>query len=42
VRAALKLGDAERVVALIHLGPALSEPPEKERTPLEGILQFVP
>jgi nitroreductase len=42
VRAALKLADAERVVALIHLGPALSEPPEKERTPLEGILQFVP
>ena len=31
VREALRLGDDERVVALIHLGPKVSEPPEKER-----------
>jgi len=42
VRAALGLGDGERIVALIHLGPVLSEPAAKERAPLEAILQFVP
>jgi nitroreductase len=42
VRAALELGADERVVALIHLGPALSEPPAKERAPLEAVLQFLP
>ena len=31
VREALQLGADERVVALIHLGPKVSDPPEKER-----------
>lgn len=42
VRAALALGDEEHMVALIHLGPVLSEPAAKERAPLEAILQFLP
>lgn len=41
VRAALALGDDERVVALIHLGPPLSEPPAKERAPLDDVLRFL-
>jgi nitroreductase len=42
VRAALTLGDDERVVALIHLGPALSPPPSRERLPLDRVLRFLP
>jgi nitroreductase len=42
VRGILGLREAERVVALIHLGPPLSEPPEKERLPLEDVLSVLP
>ena len=42
VREVLGLGDDERVVALIHLGPPVSAPPEKERLPLEAVLTFLP
>lgn len=42
VRAALGLAQEERVVALIHLGPAVSEPPSKERAPLDEVLRILP
>jgi nitroreductase len=42
VREALGLAVGERVVALIHLGPAVSEPPPKERLALDDVLQFLP
>jgi nitroreductase len=38
-RTVLQLEPAEDIVALIHLGPAVSEPPEKERTPVDGVLR---
>jgi len=38
-RTVLGLGVDEEVVALIHLGPAVSEPPEKERAALDDVLQ---
>ena len=37
-RAVLGLG-VEEVVALIHLGPVVSEPPQKERASLDDVLQ---
>jgi nitroreductase len=42
VRELLALGDNERVVALIHLGPPVSAPPGKERLPLDDVLTFLP
>jgi nitroreductase len=42
VREALGLGASERVVALIHLGPPASEPPGRERLPLDDLLTFLP
>jgi nitroreductase len=42
VRQVLGLDDNERVVALIHLGPAVSDPPAKERLPLEDVLTILP
>jgi nitroreductase len=42
VREVLGLGDRERVVALIHLGPSVSDPPAKERLPLADVLTFLP
>ena len=42
VRTALGLGDEERVVALIHLGPRVSVPPVKERAPLDDVLTILP
>ncbi|MFL5961955.1 MAG: nitroreductase family protein [Gaiellaceae bacterium] len=42
VREVLGLGDNERVVALIHLGPPVSAPPLKERLPLEDVLTILP
>ena len=42
VRSALGLGDDERVVSLIHLGPRVSEPPEKERAPLADVVGWLP
>jgi nitroreductase len=42
VRTLLQLADAERIVGLIHLGPAVGEPPAKERLPLDAVLRFLP
>jgi nitroreductase len=42
VRALLGLMAEERIVALIHLGPAVSEPPQKDRTPLDDVVAFLP
>jgi nitroreductase len=42
VREVLGLGADERVVGLIHLGPSVSDPPPKERLPLEDVLTFLP
>jgi nitroreductase len=42
VRALLGLGENERVVALIHLGPPVSAPPGKDRLPLDDVLTFLP
>jgi nitroreductase len=41
-RAVLGLDAAERIVALIHLGPPVSEPPTKERSPLADVVQALP
>jgi nitroreductase len=41
-RAILGLAAAERLVALIHLGPRESEPPRKERLPLDDVLEHLP
>jgi nitroreductase len=41
-RALLALGGDERVVGLIHLGPKVSEPPEKDRAPLDDVLTLLP
>ena len=41
-RKVLGLGENEDVVALVHLGPAVSEPPEKERAPLDDVLSRLP
>jgi nitroreductase len=42
VRSLLGVAEAERVVALIHLGTAVSQPPEKERVPLGDVLTWLP
>lgn len=42
VREVLGLEASERVVALIHLGPAASEPPPKERLAVDDVLEFLP
>ncbi len=42
IREALGLAGEERVVALVHLGPAASEPPPKERLALDDVLRFLP
>lgn len=42
VRSVLGLGEAERVVSLIHLGPAVSQPPEKDRAPLDDLVSWLP
>ncbi len=42
VRESLGLEPLERVVALIHLGPPVTEPPTKERAALETVLTFLP
>ncbi|HEX5448976.1 MAG TPA: nitroreductase [Gaiellaceae bacterium] len=41
IRALLGLDAAEQVVSLIHLGPAISEPPAKERAPLGDVVTFL-
>ncbi len=42
VRGALQLDDAEQVVALIHLGPKVTDPPVKERATLDDVLSVLP
>jgi nitroreductase len=42
VREVLELDETERVVALIHLGPRVTDPPAKERLPLADVLTFLP
>jgi nitroreductase len=42
VRQLLGLGKNERAVALIHLGPLVSEPPARERRPLDDVLTVLP
>lgn len=41
-RSMLGLSGDEQVVALIHLGPVVSEPPEKERASLDDVLTRLP
>jgi nitroreductase len=41
-RAILGLEPAEQIVGLIHLGPRVSEPPRKERVPLDDVLTVLP
>jgi nitroreductase len=41
IRALLRLDASERVVSLIHLGPPLSEPPEKERASLDDVVFYL-
>jgi nitroreductase len=42
VRELLGLAEDERVVSLIHLGPKQSEPPEKDRVPLDDVFRTLP
>jgi len=42
VRQLLGLANDERVVSLIHLGPRISEPPLKERKPLDEVFTALP
>jgi nitroreductase len=42
VRELLGLAANERVVSLIHLGPVVSEPPAKERAPLDDVVTALP
>jgi nitroreductase len=42
VRGELGLAENERIVSLIHLGPKVSDPPGKERLPLEDVLRTLP
>ena len=42
VRRLLGLEVSERVVGLIHLGAAVSEPPTKERLPLDDVFTALP
>ena len=40
-RAAVGIPDGERVLGLIHLGHPLTQPPLKEREPVERVLSFL-
>jgi nitroreductase len=42
VRAALGLADGEVLVSLVHLGPPASDPPPKERAPVDQVLTVLP
>jgi nitroreductase len=42
VRDLLGLAANERIVSLIHLGPQASDPPVKERLPLEDVVHTLP
>lgn len=39
VREACGLAETEHVIALVHLGPPVSEPPAKERAPLDEVFR---
>ncbi len=41
-RRAVGIPDDERVIGLLHLGPRVSDPPQKERAPLEAFVTFLP
>ena len=41
-REAVGVPDGERVIGLLHLGPRVSEPPAKEREPLDACIEFLP
>jgi nitroreductase len=41
-RGVLGLEPNESVVALIHLGPKVTDPPEKERKPVDSVLSVLP
>jgi nitroreductase len=42
VRSVLELADGEVIVALVHLGPPATEPPAKERAPVEDVFTARP
>lgn len=42
VRAACGLAESEHVIALVHLGPPVSEPPAKQRAPLDQVFTTLP
>ena len=42
VRSVVGLAEDERVVSLIHLGPAVSQPPDKDRAPLADVVTWLP
>jgi nitroreductase len=42
VRAALGVGEDEVVVALVHLGPPVTDPPAKERAPVDDVFSVQP
>jgi nitroreductase len=42
IREVAGLAPGEQVVALVHLGPPVSEPPPKERAPVEDVLSVLP
>lgn len=41
-RAAAGLADGERFVGVVYLGHPCSEPPAKQRTPVEQVLEYLP
>jgi nitroreductase len=42
VRSVLGLGDDEVIVALVHLGPPVTDPPPKERAPVDDVFTSLP
>jgi nitroreductase len=38
----LGLDDREVIVALVHLGPPVTDPPAKERAPVEDVFTVLP
>jgi nitroreductase len=42
VRSVLGLADDEVIVALVHLGRPVTDPPAKERAPVEDVFTLLP
>jgi nitroreductase len=42
IRSALGLAEDEVIVALVHLGPPVTDPPAKERAPVEDVFTALP